>query len=265
MQNVEKLFVVYLSAKLPGYLLLMQIFLLYQGVHMFSSIRINLIFVVSIVCGFLVTPLQADLSRPSPPQELVATPGDRVITLSWKAVEDAQGYLLYYGTDSTINTIIFDSYERRIAVAETTSYTVEGLAPDTQYYFIVASVREGRLSYPSEIVSARVDPSCTLLNEGKTAMHELETAELMALYQGIREIDPDGNKHCTPHIYGEIAKLYIDAGDLKVAEYPIQAARLYKTGAAYHQAFAYGLLCQQGSCAKAEALWKENPLLQVEP
>lgn len=198
----------------------------------------------------------AESPRPATPTGLSLTPGNQSITVHWQPVPQAQGYLLYYGTQPQINTIVFDSYTQRIALsAEQTDYTIHALADDTDYYFIITSLHEGRPSAPSERISGRVDPSCSLLNQGQ-AMHAAgESAQALAHYQHIRSLDPDGQQPCTPHIYGAIAALYQDAA--AQATTPEHAATHYQTAARYYQAFAYGLLCQQGDCAPAHTLWCE--------
>jgi hypothetical protein len=90
------------------------------------------------------TPATPD--KPTTPSNLSASAkSSSTITLSWTAVTGATSYKLYYGKTSNPTT----SKE-----TSTNTYTFEGLAAETKYYFKVSAVNAGGESARSSAVSA---------------------------------------------------------------------------------------------------------------
>ncbi|MGO8673184.1 MAG: choice-of-anchor tandem repeat GloVer-containing protein, partial [Capsulimonadaceae bacterium] len=86
---------------------------------------------------------------PGAPTELVATPGNTQIVLTWAAGDSATSYNVYMGTSS--------GNESAVAVATgvtTTSYTRTGLVNGSTYFFKVASVNAAGTSAASNEASA---------------------------------------------------------------------------------------------------------------
>jgi len=71
------------------------------------------------------------------------------IIISWDTVGNATGYKLYYSTDggSTFTEVTIPS----------TSYTHNGLSPNTTYYYKVAAYNVNGTGSPSSVVSAKTD------------------------------------------------------------------------------------------------------------
>ena len=62
---------------------------------------------------------------------------DEGVQITWDAVEGADQYTLYYGTESI--SIDGASYENSLLLGNVVEYTVAGLDPETTYYFAVAA------------------------------------------------------------------------------------------------------------------------------
>jgi hypothetical protein len=75
-------------------------------------------------------------------------------TLSWTAVPDASvdGYKLYWGTAS-------HQYESNVDVGPNVSYTLDGLRPNTTYYFAVSAYNSGGESGLSAEATSFVESS----------------------------------------------------------------------------------------------------------
>ncbi|MFC7149667.1 cadherin-like beta sandwich domain-containing protein [Cohnella cellulosilytica] len=72
----------------------------------------------------LLTPL------PSAPEWQTVETGSTQVKLDWSPVPNAAGYVLQYGTESGV-------YAETVDCGNTTSYIVNGLTNDTEYYFVV--------------------------------------------------------------------------------------------------------------------------------
>jgi len=84
---------------------------------------------------------------PAPPTNLVATPGDAEVRLTWDPVPDAIEFHVFRGTSS--GTVGADYPDKTIVALNELPYTDEGLTNGTTYFYRVAAVNsagEGALS-----------------------------------------------------------------------------------------------------------------------
>jgi hypothetical protein len=90
------------------------------------------------------------------PTNVNVQPGDRTVTVTWNAVDNANEYWVYQSTDS-------DEYGDRIATVTDSVYSVSGLNNGTTYYFSLKSVNvdTNQESSYSEKVSATPDAGST--------------------------------------------------------------------------------------------------------
>ena len=86
---------------------------------------------------------------PGVPTDVVATPGDASVTLSWTAALDADSYAVYQGTSAGA-----ESAEPVLSGIQGTTATVSGLTNGTPYFFTVVAVNEAGSSAASSEVSA---------------------------------------------------------------------------------------------------------------
>ena len=82
-----------------------------------------------------------EMDLPDVPTEVVVTPGDTQLTVSWNAnAEPVDGYKVYYGTES-------GNYTDSVGVGNTTSYTITGLTNGTSYYITVTAYADIKATY----------------------------------------------------------------------------------------------------------------------
>jgi|GEM_PF-1034117 len=84
---------------------------------------------------------------PAKPQELVASSGNRVISLQWNGVANAESYKIYMATTPG------EYNEEPIATVTSTTYEVSNLTNGTEYFFIIRAANAGGLSDSSNEVS----------------------------------------------------------------------------------------------------------------
>jgi len=84
------------------------------------------------------------------PPNVVATPADGQVTISWDAVAGATDYNIYMDTVSGVSVTSYSSLQNTTA----TSYTWSGLTNGTTYYFVVTAVNSSGESAESTEVSA---------------------------------------------------------------------------------------------------------------
>ncbi|MDA0287050.1 MAG: fibronectin type III domain-containing protein, partial [Proteobacteria bacterium] len=96
----------------------------------------------------------------APPSYPSLTTGSNSLTLSWSAnsESDLVGYKIYWDANSGY------PYQNVIDVGNTTSHTITGLNPDSQYFVTVTAYDS---SYNSEN-----DNATTIVNENQTDGHE---------------------------------------------------------------------------------------------
>lgn len=82
--------------------------------------------------SFTLPGLTATATAPESPTGLMTAPGNTTISVSWDAVDEATGYIVYWGTSS-------GSYAQSTDVGDTTSYTIQGLTNGTVYYIAVSA------------------------------------------------------------------------------------------------------------------------------
>ena len=92
---------------------------------------------------------------PSPPTNLIATPGNGQVALSWSASTNAEGYYISY---STISGGPYGNGEATTA----TGYTVLGLVNGKTYYFVVSAYNSEGVGNISNEVSATPQASITI-------------------------------------------------------------------------------------------------------
>jgi hypothetical protein len=85
----------------------------------------------------------------NPPVLESAAAGDKRVSLSWTAVDEAISYSIFVGTDSELSETAYATVS-----GEATSYEVTGLTNDQTYYFAVAVTTDKGVSEPSAAVSA---------------------------------------------------------------------------------------------------------------
>jgi hypothetical protein len=89
------------------------------------------------------------------PQNLAAEPGDGDITLSWSNVVNAEGYHLYYATETGITSNDYASFTGGTWVQDVSSpFLLSGLTNGTRYYLVVTAFNAGGESDASDPVDA---------------------------------------------------------------------------------------------------------------
>jgi hypothetical protein len=101
---------------------------------------------------------------PNEVKNVVATAGNRQITLSWDEANDQDGvvneYKVYYGK-TTVQTAE-DSYEDEIIVGKVTNYVVDGLLSGTEYFFAITAIDDEQMesvTYSVEVSATPVAPA----------------------------------------------------------------------------------------------------------
>ncbi|MFH1284505.1 MAG: fibronectin type III domain-containing protein [Candidatus Peregrinibacteria bacterium] len=92
----------------------------------------------AILSATALTALAADTTSPSDVENVVATPLDGAVSLSWDAATDdtgIEGYMVYYGTSSVTET--GQTYDESVDAGNVLQYTVDGLDNGTEYYFSI--------------------------------------------------------------------------------------------------------------------------------
>ncbi len=113
--------------------------------------------------------------------------GATVVRLSWSAntEPDLAGYRLLYGTAS-------GRYDRTVDVGKATSTVLEGLTPDTSYYFVLKAYDfSGNTSPASAEVSGRPTVVAGALPTVSTAL-ETSTASIYVMQSGQHNVRVDG-------------------------------------------------------------------------
>jgi hypothetical protein len=106
---------------------------------------------------------EAEVSAPSAPTNLSATPGDGQVTLDWSAVTNATSYAVYDGTSSGGES----ASPVATVSAPSTSCIVTGLTNGTPYYFVVKASNAGGDSAVSN--EAHATPEHTA--QGNSSIH----------------------------------------------------------------------------------------------
>jgi Fibronectin type III domain. len=108
--------------------------------------------------GYLVSDTQ--------PANLIATAGDKSVSLKWEQVSNATGYMIRYGTTP-------GTYDKSISVSADAfnGYNVSGLTNGTKYYFVVSAIISGKESSNSNEASAT--PKSESVYSGNKAILEI--------------------------------------------------------------------------------------------
>lgn len=95
-----------------------------------------------------------------PPKNLLASPGDGEITLTWEPVPDALQYNLYMATEYGINPELYRQLHNGMAHLNVTSpYTIYGLKNHVVHYFVVAAVdKNGEGPISAEVFATPTPP-----------------------------------------------------------------------------------------------------------
>jgi hypothetical protein len=93
------------------------------------------------------------LLPPAAPTDVVATPGDGSVVVSWKASSGATSYNIYYSTTPGVTKTTGNKI-----VNATTPYTVANLTNGTKYYFVVTALNASGESSESSEKSATPTP-----------------------------------------------------------------------------------------------------------
>lgn len=109
------------------------------------------------------------------PSNVAAVPSMRSAAATWDAVAGADSYRLYLAADSTISSGNWTSLPegRQVLAIPDASYTLLGLEPGGQYWFVVAAVRngvEGPLSAPGTVTLAPDTPKWILADGGPSSV-----------------------------------------------------------------------------------------------
>jgi len=103
--------------------------------------------VYKVIRGMLATGIQTATPPPPAPQNLVATPGEALVTLTWSTATGATNYFVER-TTSTNSTF------SEVAATTTTSYRDTNVIGGSTYYYEVFAVNSGGQGPPSASVSA---------------------------------------------------------------------------------------------------------------
>ncbi|MBD2846380.1 fibronectin type III domain-containing protein, partial [Paenibacillus sp. IB182496] len=102
--------------------------------------------------GYALTSAVQSIRPDAPGDVQIKAAGNRFVDLSWPAVDGAEAYTIYYGTDADVTA----SYIGQLTVSATqTHYLITKLTNDELYYFAVAASADNVESEPSGTVSAR--------------------------------------------------------------------------------------------------------------
>lgn len=95
------------------------------------------------------------------PQNVVAVAGDASVTLTWDAVADAQGYNLYYATETITDIGNYATLAGGVLDLDVTSpHLLTGLANGTTYYFrVTATASPGESLASSEASATPQEPA----------------------------------------------------------------------------------------------------------
>ena len=105
-----------------------------------------------------------------------ATAADKQVTLSWDAADGVDSYNIYYAEESFAGDIAkyMELKGGTLKSAITTSETIKDLTNDTEYYFVVTTVKGSREGKASAEVSVTT-PLSVVTNVQATAAHEQVT------------------------------------------------------------------------------------------
>ena len=129
-------------------------------------------FVVTTVKGGREGKASAEVSVTTPLSVVTnvqATAADKQVTLSWDTADGVDSYNIYYAEQSFAGDITkyMELKGGTLKSAITTSETINDLTNDTEYYFVVTTVKDGREGKASDEVLAR--PLAVVTNVQATA------------------------------------------------------------------------------------------------
>lgn len=104
---------------------------------------------------------ELDTQPPHQPNEITATPGNSEVKISWDTVANAEGYHLYYATESGLTPENYGAYQNGTWLQNATSpYVVSGLTNGVKYYFTVTAYNSnGESSDGAEVTGTPVEPA----------------------------------------------------------------------------------------------------------
>ena len=146
-----------------------------------------------------------------------ATAADKQVTLSWDAADGVDSYNIYYAEESFVDLsgdIDIDNYNklkggaRKLDVTNTsTSETIQDLTNDTNYYFVVTSVKGSRESEASdEVLATPVAPLAVVTNVHATAADKQVTLSWKATADDVDSYNIYYAEKSFADLSGDIAK-----------------------------------------------------------
>ena len=174
-------------------------------------------FVVTSVQGSRESKASAEVSVTTPlavVTNVQATAADKQVTLSWDAADGVDSYNIYYAEESFAGDIAkyMELKGGTLKSAITTSETINDLTNDTEYYFVVTTVKGGREGKASDEVLAR--PLAVVTNVQATAADKQVTLS----WDTADGVDSYNIYYAEESFAGDIAKyMELKGGTLKSA------------------------------------------------
>lgn len=124
----------------------------------------GLVIILLMTSGFLYS-CKDEIIAPSKPQNVVAIPGDEIVTITWDLDPNATMYNIYWSESAGLTT------NNGTLISNVISpYTHTGRSSGTTYYYIVTALNKGGESPASEEVSATLLTIQQKLNNGETPL-----------------------------------------------------------------------------------------------
>ena len=142
------------------------------------------------------------MSLPSAPTNLIATPSSGQVTLTWSPVSGVTGYKVYKSTSSNISSFTL------VNSTTITSYTVPGLTNGTTYYFVVTAVNSAGQSNasneayatPAAPLTAPAPPTGLVANAGNTQVSLTWNASAGATSYEVYEATTNGGPYSSVNV-----------------------------------------------------------------
>ena len=106
---------------------------------------------VEVTTSTTLTDIASTVVNPSPPAGISTTISNQLISVAWDSVENATGYYVYYGINSTT--------ENKSALLTETSYDIEGVLNNQTYRIAVSAATQETLYYAVSVIDAYANES----------------------------------------------------------------------------------------------------------